>query len=170
MYIALLRAVNVGGTGKLPMADLRSMAEEIGFRDVRTYIQSGNLVFESDAPFSAVRLSLEERLENYAGKPVGVLLRTTQEVWNLLRCNPFPNAEPNKVGVLFLNDAPKSDTLETAKGHSDEVIELGVREIYIHFPSGMGKSKLRLRAMADGTMRNLNTVTRLAKMAQGTSG
>jgi uncharacterized protein (DUF1697 family) len=145
------------------------MAEEIGFRDVRTYIQSGNLVFESDALFSDVRLNLEQRLESYAGKPVGVLLRTAQEVRDLLRCNPFPNAEPNKVGILFLNDAPKSETLETAKGRGDEVIELGAKEIYIHFRSGMGQSKLRLRAMADGTMRNLNTATRLAKMTQGTS-
>ena len=169
MYIALLRAVNVGGAGKLPMADLRSMAEEIGFKDVRTYIQSGNLVFTSERPISDVSLSLERRLESYASQTVGVLLRTTQEMLDVLKSNPFPDAEPNKVGVLFLNDAPKSSAIETAKRRNDEEIELGAKEIYIYYPSGMGRSKLRLDAMTDGTMRNLNTVARLAKMAQETT-
>lgn len=169
MYIALLRGVNVGGTGKLPMADLRSIAEEIGFKDVRTYIQSGNLVFTSASTPSAVKSALEQRLERYANKPVGVLLRTTQEMQEVFEHNPFPDAEPNKVGVLFLNDAPPADTVETARGRDDEDVELGEKEIYVHFRSGMGRSKLRLGAMSEGTVRNLNSVAKLVRMAQDAS-
>lgn len=148
------------------MADLRSMAEEIGFENVRTYIPSGNIVFTSDRPQSEVKLALEQRLERHADKPVGVLIRSTQELWDVLIRNPFPDAERNKVGVLFFNDAPKDNAIEVSKGRSDEEIELGTKEIYVHFPSGMGRSKLRLDPMNEGTMRNLNTVAKLSTMAQ----
>lgn len=163
--IALLRAVNVGGTGKLPMADLRSMAEKVGFTEVRTYIQSGNLIFLTQEAPSAAKSLLEETLEAYAGKPVGVILRTAKELQHILEVNPFADAERSKVGVLFLDSPPSQNTIETAKGQVDEEIELGQSEIFIHYPSGMGRSKLRLMAMSNGTMRNINTVDKLAKIA-----
>ena len=75
-YVALLRAVNVGGIGKLPMAELRAMAQKAGFANPRTYIASGNLVFESDADEAGVKAALEAALETYAGKPVGVVVRS----------------------------------------------------------------------------------------------
>jgi len=167
-FIALLRAVNVGGTGKLPMAELRSMAEAAGFTDVRTYIQSGNLVFSSSDELPAVRQALEKRLEDYAGKPVGVLLRNAKEMRNVLEANPFRGAEPSKVGVLFLDASPPADTARTAKGQVGEEIALGQREVFIHYPSGMGRTKLRLpalSAMPGGTTRNINTVAKLVEMA-----
>lgn len=163
--IALLRAVNVGGTGKMPMADLRAMADAAGFADVRTYIQSGNLVFSSADTPSAVKLALEKRITDYANKPVRVVVRTAHEMQGVLNANPFPHAEPSKVGVLFLDESPPSDTIETAKGQADEEIELGEREIFIHYPSGMGRTKLQLAAMSEGTVRNINTVHKLVKMA-----
>ncbi len=165
-YIALLRAVNVGGTGKLPMAELRAMAEECGFSNVRTYIQTGNLMFDSDAPVEDVRTALGTRLETYAGKPVGIIWRTPIEMAEVLENVPFPDAAPNQVAVIFLNDAPSDDTQATAKGHKDEEIVLGTREVYVHFPSGMGRSKLRLSAMDHGTMRNLNSVRKLCEMTE----
>lgn len=149
----------------MPMADLRSMAEKTGFIEVRTYIQSGNLIFSTDKAPSAAKSMLEEKLEDYAGKPIGVILRTAQEMQDVLEANPFPDAEPSKVGVLFLDGPPPPDTDETAKGQTDEEIELGESEIFIHYPSGMGRTKLRLMAMSDGTSRNINTVGKLAKMA-----
>src|SRR5262245_38232826 len=79
-YVALLRAINVGGTGKLPMADLKAMCEEAGFAHVATYIASGNVVFESSAPEAKVKAALEKRLQGYAGKPVGVVVRTAAEM------------------------------------------------------------------------------------------
>lgn len=165
--IALLRAVNVGGAGKLAMADLRSMAEEVGLSDVRTYIQSGNLVFSSDDAADA-KAALEERLEDYSGRAVGVVLRTADEMRDVLDANPFPRAEPSKVGVVFLDDTPPPDTVQTAKGQADEEIVLGTREVYIHFPSGMGRTKLRLPVMSEGTVRNVNTIGKLVKMATDT--
>ncbi|MEJ8562555.1 DUF1697 domain-containing protein [Yoonia sp. GPGPB17] len=163
--IALLRAVNVGGTGKLPMAELRAMAQATGFANVRTYIQSGNMVFSSADDLPAVRQALESRLADYAGKPVGVILRTGHQMREVLAQNPFTDAEPSKVSVLFLNAPPLGDTMVAMKGQADEQIALGQREIFIHYPSGMGRSKLQLPAMAEGTMRNINTVTKLARMA-----
>ena len=166
--IALLRAVNVGGTGKLPMAELRSMAETAGFTSARTYIQSGNLVFSSSEELPAIRDALERRLEDYAGKPIGILLRTVDEVQAVLDANPFPQAEPSKVGVLFLDAPPPSDTIETVKGKADEELALGPREVFIHYPSGMGRTKLKLPALSglsEGTTRNINTIAKLVKLA-----
>jgi Protein of unknown function (DUF1697) len=78
-YIALLRAVNVGGTGKLPMSDLKAMCEKAGFGNVRTYIASGNVVFDSQETEGQVKATMEAALAAYAGKPVGVLVRTASE-------------------------------------------------------------------------------------------
>ena len=89
-YVALLRAVNVGGTGKLPMKELVSICEAAGFLNVRTYIASGNVIFSSHLPERGVREALERGLLEYAGKPVGVLIRTGAEMWKVLEGNPFP--------------------------------------------------------------------------------
>ncbi|NJM84206.1 MAG: DUF1697 domain-containing protein [Tabrizicola sp.] len=165
--IALLRAVNVGGTGKLPMAELRTMAEAAGLADVRTYIQSGNLVFSTSDELPAVTAALVKRLQDHAGKPVGVVVRTAGEMRQVLDANPFAHADPRKVAVLFLDTSPPTDAVATARGQADEEIALGRREIFIHYPSGMGQSKLKLAAMSHGTMRNMNTVARLAELAAG---
>src|SRR3546814_11576350 len=105
-YIALLRAVNVGGTGKLPMSALRAMCEAAGFSRVRTYIASGNVVFESAETEQAVRRVLEGALEDHAGKSVGVLVRTANEMAEVLAANPFPEAAPNQTVAILLNQPP----------------------------------------------------------------
>jgi uncharacterized protein (DUF1697 family) len=163
--IALLRAVNVGGTGKLPMSELKAMCEELGFSDVRTYIASGNVVFTSRKSEAAVKAALEKRLETYAGKPVGVLVRTADEMAKVLADNPFPKLAPNRTMAVFLDRAPPADTLATVRGQKDEKIKLGRREIYVHYGEGMGQSKLVIPAAKLGTARNMNTVATLAKMA-----
>ncbi|MFT3799592.1 MAG: DUF1697 domain-containing protein [Burkholderiaceae bacterium] len=163
--IALLRAVNVGGTGKLPMDALRRLCEQAGFTNVRTYIQSGNVVFDTDLPAGGAKPALETRLQDYCGKPVGVILRDGEQMRGILARNPFPNAAPDKVAVLFVEQAPAPDVAATAKGLADEEVVAGELEIFIHYPSGMGRSKLRLPAQSGGTARNLNTVARLAAMA-----
>jgi uncharacterized protein (DUF1697 family) len=163
--IALLRAVNVGGTGKLPMSDLKAMCEELGFDNVRTYIASGNVVFTSRKSEAAVKSALEKQLEAYAGKPVGVLVRTAGEMAKILADNPFPKLAPNRTMAVFLDRAPPADTLATIRGQKDEKVRLGKREIYIHYGEGMGQSKLVIPAAKLGTARNMNTVAVLAKMA-----
>jgi uncharacterized protein (DUF1697 family) len=164
-YIALLRAVNVGGTGKLPMADLRAMCEAVGFSNVRTYIASGNVVFDTPGTAAKAKAALEAALESYAGKPVGVAIRTAAEMAQVLADNPFPDAAPNRALAIFLDAAPAADALATVRHRSDEQIALGKREIYVHYGEGMAASKLVIPAAKTGTGRNLNTVAKLAQMA-----
>jgi uncharacterized protein (DUF1697 family) len=165
-YIALLRAVNVGGTGKLPMADLKAMCAELGFANVRTYIASGNVVFQSKLAEKKVKAALEARLEVLAGKPVGVLIRTAAEMAEVLASNPFPNAAPNRCVAIFLDEKPTDDVVEGVAGQNDEEIKLGTRELYVHYGDGMADSKLKIPAAKNGTARNMNTVAKLAEMAK----
>jgi uncharacterized protein (DUF1697 family) len=164
-FVALLRAVNVGGTGKLPMSDLKAICQELGFGTVRTYIASGNVVFTSRKSEAAVKAALEKQLATYAGKPVGVLVRSAAEMAQVLADNPFPKMAPNRTMVVFLDRAPPADTLADVRGRKDEDIRLGRREIYIHYGEGMAKSKLVIPAAKTGTARNMNTVAVLARMA-----
>jgi uncharacterized protein (DUF1697 family) len=164
-YIALLRAVNVGGTGTLPMTELKSMCEDAGFRRVETYIASGNVVLDSKAKPSRVKAELEARLIAFAGKPVGVVVRTAREMAAVHKGNPFPKAEPKYTYVVFLDRRPPRDALDHAVGRRDEEMRLGDREIYVHYPSGMGRSMLKIPAARSGTARNMNTVAKLADIA-----
>ena len=160
-WIALLRAVNVGGTGKLAMREFKAMCEELGFRSVETYIASGNVVFESRKMETAIKAALEKRLEAYAGKPVGVLVRSASDMAQVVADNPFAKLAANRTV------APPADTLESVRGMKNEKIRLGRREIYIHYGDGVGTSKLVIPAAKAGTARNMNTVTALAKLAGG---
>jgi uncharacterized protein (DUF1697 family) len=164
-YIALLRAVNVGGTGKLPMADLRAMCVNAGFVRVETYIASGNVIFESAAGPSEVKAELEARLLAYAGKTAGVLVRTAPEMADVLKANPFPGREPRYTYAIFLDHCPPADALDHVTGQNGEEIHLGDREIFVHYGSGMGNSKLKIPAAKLGTARNMNTVAKLAELA-----
>jgi uncharacterized protein (DUF1697 family) len=164
-FIALLRAVNVGGSGKLPMSELKAMCEELGFAQVKTYIASGNVVFTSRKSESAIKTALEKQLKAYAGKPVGVAVRSAAEMAQVLADNPFPKAAPNRTVAIFLDGKPPKDTLSAVRGQKSEEIKLGRREIYVHYGDGMGQSKLVIPAAKTGTARNLNTVATLAKMA-----
>lgn len=164
-FIALLRAVNVGGTGKLPMSELKAMCEDAGFENVRTYIASGNVVFSSKKTATQVKAAIESRLHVYAGKPVAVHVRTAAEMAAVAAANPFPKAAPNRVVAIFIDDTPPADTLDAITGLTDEVVKLGKREIYVHYGDGMADSKMKIPAAKAGTARNMNTVAKLAEMA-----
>jgi uncharacterized protein (DUF1697 family) len=164
-FVVLLRAVNVGGTGKLPMSELKAMCEAAGFAKARTFIASGNVVFESKASEAKVKAILEKRLMAYAGKPVGVLVRTHAEMAAVAKENPFPKAAPNRTVAIFLDAPPPADALERATGLKDEEMRLGLREIYVHYGDGMAGSRLKIPAAAAGTARNMNTIAKLAEMA-----
>lgn len=164
-FVALLRAVNVGGTGKLPMRELQAMCEELGFAAVRTYIASGNVVFASRNSEAAIKSALEKRLAAYAGSPVGVLVRSAAEMAQVHADNPFPKAAPNRTVAIFLDSAPPADALAGIRGQRTEQLRLGRREIYVHYGDGMGTSKLVIPAAKLGTARNMNTIATLAKMA-----
>jgi uncharacterized protein (DUF1697 family) len=163
-YVALLRAVNVGGTAKLPMAELKAMCEAAGFANVRTYIASGNVLFSSALAEAKVKAAIETKLLAYFGKPVGVLVRTGEEMAAVLANNPYANAAPNRVVALFLDAKPASDAHTNATGRNGEALALGAREIYIHYGEGMAESKLKHPAAQIGTARNMNTIAKLTAM------
>jgi uncharacterized protein (DUF1697 family) len=160
-----LRAVNVGGTGKLPMTKLKAMCGDAGFAGVETYIASGNVVFDSKAVPAKVKAELEARLLEHFGKPMGVIVRTAAEMAAVLKGNPFRKAERKHIYAVFLDKRPPPDALDKAAGRSDEQMALGKREIFVHYPTGMGRSKLRIPAAKSGTARNMNTVAKLVEMA-----
>ncbi|GHG85258.1 DUF1697 domain-containing protein [Pseudodonghicola xiamenensis] len=167
--IALLRAVNVGGTGRLPMAELREVCRSAGFSNVRTYVQSGNVVFETDNSPAVARAALEAGLLDHCGKPVSVILRDGAAMRSLLARNPFPEAAPDKVAVLFLESEAPPDLIDRARGRASEDIVPAGCDVFIHYPDGMGRSRLRLPVMAEGTVRNLRTVAKLAELSMGQS-
>ena len=164
-YVALLRAVNLFGR-PLKMADLKRIAEEIGLESPRTFIASGNLLFASGKSENAVKALLERAVESHMGKPIGVMVRTASEIAAVAKANPFADQPGNRVVAIFLDHPPPRDAVSQAKNVADERMALGTREIYVHYPSGQGGSKLRIPAAANGTARNMNTVKKLAELAK----
>jgi uncharacterized protein (DUF1697 family) len=164
-YVALLRAVNVGGTGKLPMTELKSMCDSSGFINARTYIASGNVEFESKLSEVQVKAKLEKCLATYAGKPVEIMIRTGPEMAAVLAKNPFKSRPANQTVTIFLDERPPKDALKTITGQAGEEVALGAREIYVFYGQGMGRSKLKIPAAKNGTARNMNTVAKLSEWA-----
>jgi len=166
-YAALLRAVNVGGTGKLAMTDLARLCEREGFCDVKTYIQSGNVVFTCAGKEPAVKASLEKALAKKVGKPVAVMIRTAPELEAAIAANPFPEAPPNRLLITFFDEPLPKNAVAGVTGPDGEQLAVRGRELFVHYPNGMGASKLKVSAALKlGTGRNLNTVVKLAEMAR----
>jgi len=163
-YVALLRAVNVGGTGKLSMGALSDLCVGLGFEDVRTYIQSGNVIFENNLTENEIRKNFEEALMGKLGIKTEVIIRTAMELEAVLNANPFPTAKASQVGVFF-QSTPIIDRHLFDNSPTKEEVRIGRREAYIHFPMGMGVSKLKFPAKT-GTMRNMNTVSKLVSMSR----
>jgi uncharacterized protein (DUF1697 family) len=164
-YVALLRAVNVGGTGKLAMSDLKALCEAAGFKDVKTYIQSGNVVFTSRAAEAKVKAALEAALAAHMGKPYPAIVRSAAEMADAVKRNPFAKQAPNRVIAVFLDAPAPKDALQAMVAPDGEQAAVSGREIFIFYPEGLGRSKLKLPAAAKGTGRNINTVVKLAEMA-----
>ncbi|KPJ75559.1 MAG: hypothetical protein AMS19_13825 [Gemmatimonas sp. SG8_23] len=165
VHLAFLRAVNVGGTGKLPMAELRALCEGLGFDGVRTHIQSGNVVLKSDEGSAQVRAGLEEALERRLGKPVAVHVRTPDELADILDRNPFEGALPNRV-LVYLLDGPVPEGVDGLTGPAGEEVHASAREVFVHYPEGQGRSKLRLPLGRDATARNLNTMRKMLELGR----
>jgi len=179
-YIALLRAVNVGGTGKLPMADFRKLLAQLGFHNVETYIQSGNAVFDAPGSSSVITKSVSAALAKYMGKPVPVLVRTRDELAGVLAANPFTaeaEADGARVHAVFLSAHPAKDS---ATGLDRIVSQYPARRdryrlagdtLYLYLPDGAGESKFTAAALdrilgVTATARNWNTVLKLHEMSK----
>jgi uncharacterized protein (DUF1697 family) len=161
---ALLRAVNVGGTGALPMAELRAMGEACGFANVRTYIASGNLLFESDRGEAAIKAALEQRLAAYAGKPVEVFVRTQAELAAIVAANPFPEAHGSRHMVFFYDTPPPPDLIGQCRDIAGERLAPGLRELHVDYGEGIRFTRLKIPGKRERTGRNMNTVKKLAAL------
>ena len=167
--VGLLRGVNVGGR-TLPMAELRELVVSLGFQDVRTYIQSGNVLFSGKKrPAPAV---LETAIERRFGLEVDVMLRSPAELEQALERNPFPHADRSKLHVGFMATKPTPTTVAALDGEPflpEEFAVVGT-ELYLHLPGGMARTKLPdyvlRRIKVPTTIRNWNTVTKLAELAR----
>ena len=173
--MSLFRGINVGGNRIVPMSELKSLHQALGFKDVVTYIQSGNVVFTSDATNPAqLARQIEESFAQKFGFQSQVMVRTSAELQEIIASNPFqnqPEKEPKWVAVLFLTTRPESSALEDLKktySGPEEIYLIG-QELFVYYPDGIGRSKLTLpliekKLKTVGTGRNWNTVLQLQKM------
>jgi uncharacterized protein (DUF1697 family) len=176
VYVALLRGINVGGRSALPMAQLRQVATECGFGAVRTYIQSGNLVFTSPDPAAEVAGRLEAAVAAAGGPAPRVALRTRDELAAVVAGNPYQElaTDPKQLHVAFLVEGAEPvplDGLELDR-FAPEALTVAGREVYLYLPGGIGRSALaealtRPRS-TDATVRNWRTVTTLVDLAAET--
>ncbi len=164
--IVLLRAVNVGGRNRLSMADLREALEDAGMKNVRTLLQSGNVVLESEEKGE----HLEKLLETAVAKLVKatVITRTAKELQNVIDRNPFKSesvSDPGRLVVMFLKEKPDGTI---TKNGPEKIVAAG-KHLYIYYPNGIGRSKLTGSVIertlrTEGTARNWNTILKLNEM------
>lgn len=179
-FIALLRGINVGGRNKVPMAELCLLATDLGWVDVQSYIQSGNLVFDATARPSKLAADLEVAIERHYGFSVPVIIREARDWSRYLVTNPFPEAsrsEPNLVMLALSKDPPQdgaADMLQSRATQGESVRQAG-DALWIHYAGGAGRSRLSPglldRSVGSAvTTRNWRTVYELAKMAGVATG
>ena len=163
-WVGLVRAINVGGTGKLPMSELAAACQTVGLTAVKTYLASGNVVFGGGPSEAKIIAALEAELSMRMGQPAAVLLRSADALRDALARDPFAHCEPSRTLIYFLPHA--ADATLAATGQKNEQIAASGREIFVHYPDGIGESRLRISAALVGTARNLNTVRKLEQMAR----
>ena len=170
-YVLLLRGINVGGAGKLPMASLRALLTGTGCKDVATYIQSGNAVFASDKPRGPLTSAIQDAIEAAHGFRPYCLLLTKDELTAALKANPWPEAkdDPKPMHLIFHDNPAKPDhSALDALLAEDEQWELTDRVLYFRAPQGIARSKFMEKLgrhwKAQTTARNLRTCEKLLEM------
>ncbi len=175
--IALLRGINVGGKNRLPMKELAAMFINAGCEDVRTYIQSGNVVFRRDQALEGdIAKIISASILDAFGHQVSVITRTAEEFHRVVDANPFVDAgpAPDKLHVVFLADPPETsqiDGLDPNRSPGDDYF-VARREVYLHCPNGFARTKLSnsyfdSRLSTTSTTRNWRTVLKLYEMCTG---
>jgi uncharacterized protein (DUF1697 family) len=175
--VALLRGINVGGHNKVAMSDVRELCEGLGLADVKTVLQSGNLVFRDDGQTDA---ALESLLEAETAKRLGVtadyVVRSRDELERVVARNPFPKEaknDPSHLLVMFLKTAPPTTVVETLRAgiKGRETVANDGKQLYIVYPDGIGRSKLTGTMIerilgTKGTARNWNTILKLLALCE----
>jgi uncharacterized protein (DUF1697 family) len=162
---AFLRGINVGGHRPVAMGDLRAVFSGLGLGNVRTLLQSGNVVFTTSDGAARLRPIIEASCARELGHDISVMLRTEPEMKKVVAGNPFAQAatDPAKVHVIFLADKPTAAAvtkLDKQRVGPEEWVVDG-RHVYVWYPNGAGRSKLRLEFGTPATARNWNTVTKV---------
>jgi uncharacterized protein (DUF1697 family) len=175
-YVALLRGINLGSHNKVAMPALRSLVEGLGYDDVTTYIQSGNVVLTSPASAAKVASAIREAIDKEFGLDVAVVVRTRQQLKKVVDGNPFSKKakDAGHLHVVFFADKPKAadvKALTSADWGHDEVAVKGT-EAYLHLPNGYGRAKLNNMLVEKqlgvaATTRNWRTTTKLLDLAGG---
>jgi uncharacterized protein (DUF1697 family) len=177
IYVALLRGINVGGRNRVKMADLRRICEDLGHRQVETYVQSGNVVFASDrSDADAIGAALADRISAVLGVSPACMVRSLDELGAVVAGNPFVDevaSDPTKVHCAFLSEEPADPSPFTFDMHpyAPERLVPGSGVLYLHLPGGIGRSRLAARLTSRSTeieitIRNWRTVAALLETAQ----
>lgn len=171
VYISLLRGINVGGNKKIRMADLKALYESLGFSNVQTLLQSGNVVFETDTDSAQLAGQIEAGILNTFGFESKIILRTCAQLRAVVEHNPYTApqlAEPSKALVTFLADTPATGAIQTLMNdhQGTETLHIIGRELFVFYTDGAGRSKLtnvfiEKRLKTTGTARNWNTIQKL---------
>ena len=176
-HVALFRAVNVSGTGKLPMAALRVLAGELGFGEAATVLQSGSLVFAASGSSAALADTLDRALVDRFGLSTTIIMRTAAEWAALVAVNPYGDAArdaPAHMHLMPLSDTPKPGAIDDLRAaiKGRESVELIGQTLYSVYPDGVGESKLTIGVIerklgAKTTGRNWNTTLKIAALFEG---
>jgi uncharacterized protein (DUF1697 family) len=171
-YVALLRGINVGGNNKVPMAELRDMCFALGYQQVETYIQSGNVVFEAAGSETEVVAAMEAALLATFGLVLSVVVRSAAAIADIVARNPFPSETDGKKLHVTCFDQPLVAAMVTKLDPTispPDTFVLDGRDMYLHLPGGMGTSKLAVHVGQKlgklGTTRNWNTVLKLVVLS-----
>jgi uncharacterized protein (DUF1697 family) len=170
--VAFLRGINLGSTNKISMAELRSMAEELGYTDVATYINSGNLILHTAKKATAVERELTKAISDKFGHKIDVAVRTLAELEKILAENPFPDGNPSQVTVAFLTKAAPAEAKDklAAIAADYEPFQFAGKNVYVHYAQGLGRSKLAEKFSSiikvSSTVRNIRTVEKVIDLCK----
>jgi len=174
-YITMLRGINVSGQKKIKMDELKKLYESLGFSNVKTYIQSGNVVFEStDSNTSELTTKISGKINEIFGFEVPVIIRIKEEIKGVIDNTPYGNKDINKLAVIFLSGVPTQPPIEEinkVKDDSEEYFISG-KEVYLYIPNGAARTKLsnnffERKLKLSATSRNWKTVNKLMEIADG---
>jgi uncharacterized protein (DUF1697 family) len=172
IYVAFLRGINLGPTNKISMPELRAMAEDLGYTDVATYINSGNLIFTSSKKAAALEREISVGIAKRFGTKTDVAVRTPAQLRKILDANPYPDGSPSQVTVAFLTKPAPAGAKEKVAAIATEAepFSFAGSEVYVHYANGMGRSKLAEKFSSiigvSSTVRNVNTVTKVLDLAE----
>ena len=172
-YVAFLRGVNLGPTNKISMPALRAMAEDLGYADVATYINSGNLILSSAKKADTVEREISKTIKDTFGRPIDVTVRTPAQLKKILAENPYPDGNPSQVTVAFLTKEPAKDAKDkvAAVAKDYEPFTIAGQQVYVNYSQGIGRSKLAEKFSdiigVSSTVRNIRTVDKVLALCGG---